>query len=148
MRYSEAGLGRVFVLRLEDGDSLPETVERFAGEKVLQRALCLVLGGAKGGSRLVVGPEGENDMPPQPVVLPLEGVHEIAGVGTLFPDEEGRPRLHLHAACGRGGETVTGCVRPGVGIWKVGEVILLELTGTSALRATDRETGFSLLSLK
>ena len=146
MRYSEAGLGRVFVLRLEDGDSLPESIERFAGEKGLRRALCLALGGAKGGSRLVVGPESEEEMPPRPVTVPLGGVHEIAGVGTLFPDESGRPVLHMHAACGRGEATVTGCVRPGVDVWKVGEVILLELTGTEAKRVRDPETGFTLLA--
>lgn len=145
MRYSEASLGRLFVLRLEDGDSLPETVEQFARDNDLRRAMCLMLGGARGGSHLVVGPEDTDDMPPRPVVLPLEGVHEIAGVGTVFPDEEGRPRLHLHAACGRGGETVTGCVRPGVAVWKVGEVILMELTGTAARRTKDPDTGFSLL---
>jgi predicted DNA-binding protein with PD1-like motif len=145
MRYSEAGLGRVFVLRLEDGDRIPGVIEQFAADMGLQRALCLILGGAGGGSRLVVGPENEGDMPPVPVVLPLEGVHEIAGVGTLFPDEEGKPSLHLHAACGRGEETRTGCVRPGVDIWKVGEVVLLELTGTAARRVRDEATGFTLL---
>ncbi len=145
MRYSEAGLGRVFVLRLEDGDRLPGTVEDFALQKDLPRALCFLIGGVRGGSRLVVGPESGEHMPPRPVIFPLEGVHEIVGVGTLFPDERGRPSLHLHGACGRGGETRTGCIRPGIETWKVGEVILLELTGSSAHRAPDSATGFSLL---
>lgn len=145
MRYSEAGMGRVFVLRLEDGDRLPETIEEFASGKGVLRALCLALGGAGGTSRLVVGPETEEEMPPRPVVLPLDGVHEIACVGTLFPDEEGRPILHMHAACGRGDRTVTGCVRTGVDIWKVGEVVILELTGTGARRSKDPGTGFTLL---
>ena len=84
-------------------------------------------------------------MPPVPVTLTLAGVHEAAGVGTIFPDEQGVPSLHLHAACGRGKETKTGCVRPGVDIWKVGEVVLLELTGTAAQRVRDEATGFTLL---
>ena len=146
MRYSEGGLGRVFVVRLEDGDTVPEAIEGLAGEKNIARAVCFLIGGIGGKSRLVVGPESEKEMPPIPVTIPLEGVHEIVGVGTLFPDEEGIPRLHLHAACGRGEETKTGCVRPGVEIWKVGEVVLMELTGSSALRKMDPETGFSLLS--
>ena len=45
---------------------------------------------------------------PQPVV-PLErvlhDVHEMAGAGTIFPDEAGRPVLHLHAAFGRDDQT-------------------------------------------
>lgn len=146
MRYSQAGLGRVFVIRLEDGDSLPGTVEEFAREHRVRCAMCLLVGGAKGGSRLVAGPESGAETPPRPVVLPLDDVHEIAAVGTLFPDEDGSPSLHMHASCGRGRETVTGCVRPGVDIWKVGELVLLELTGSSAEREKDPETGFHLLS--
>lgn len=145
MRYSEAKLGRVFIVRLEDGDSLPETIEDFAREKGLRHAACLLVGGVRGGSRLVVGPESEEAMPPVPVTLALEGVHEAAGVGTIFPDDKGNPILHLHAACGRGGETKTGCVRPGIDIWKVGEVVLIELTESSAVRRRDPETGFNLL---
>jgi predicted DNA-binding protein with PD1-like motif len=145
MKYCESGVGRVFILRLEDRDSLPRTIENFAAEKGLLRAACYVLGGAAGGSRLVVGPEDGDEKPPRPMTLPLEGVHEMAGFGTIFPDEEGRPSLHLHAACGRGSETKTGCVRPGVDVWKVGEVILFELTDCSAQRRRDPETGFSLL---
>jgi predicted DNA-binding protein with PD1-like motif len=146
VRYSEAGLGRVFVIRLEDGDSLPEAIEDFAREKGVRHAACLLVGGVRGGSRLVVGPESEEAMPPVPVTLALEGVHEAAGVGTIFPDEQGRPSLHLHAACGRGGETKTGCVRPGVDIWKVGEIVIIELTGSDAVRKQDPETGFNLLA--
>jgi predicted DNA-binding protein with PD1-like motif len=146
MRYSEATLGRIFIIRLEDGDTLPVTVEDFARAHGVERATCLLVGGAKGGSRLVVGPEEGDVMPPRPVTISLEDVHEIAAVGTLFPDEEGNPSLHMHASCGRGREAVTGCVRPGVDIWKIGELVLLELTGTSAVREKDPETGFHLLS--
>ena len=91
MRYSEAGLGRVFVVRLEDGDSLPEAIEDFAREKGVRHAACLLVGGVRGGSRLVVGPESEEAMPPVPVTLALAGVHEAAGVGTIFPDERAFP---------------------------------------------------------
>jgi predicted DNA-binding protein with PD1-like motif len=146
MRYAEAGLGRVFILRLEDGDSLPATIENFAREHHLARAVCFLVGGVRGGSRLVVGPEDGDEMPPLPVTISLDGVHEAAAVGTIFPDEDGNPSLHMHAACGRGERTVTGCVRPGVDIWKVGEIVLLELTGASSLRKKDPETGFTLLS--
>jgi len=83
MRYSEAHTGRVFVIRLETGDRLP--------------------------------------------------------------DAQGKPSLHLHAALGRGDAAVAGCTRPGVDIWKVGEVVLVELLGTEARREIDPATGFSLL---
>ena len=54
MKYSEATLGRVFVLRLEDGDIVHEEIEAFAQEHGIRSAAVLVLGGADEGSRLVV----------------------------------------------------------------------------------------------
>jgi predicted DNA-binding protein with PD1-like motif len=75
----------------------------------------------------------------------IAGAHEIAGVGTIFPDAEGKPSLHLHAALGRGDAAVAGCTRLGVDIWKVGEVVLVELLGSAARREVDSATGFSLL---
>jgi predicted DNA-binding protein with PD1-like motif len=144
MRHAEAGIGRTFVIRLEDGDRLPGALEDFAREHGVARGVCLLLGGA-GGGRIVVGPERGEDLPPLPVELPLVGVHEMAGVGTIFPDAGGAPSLHLHAAFGRGAETKTGCIRPGVDVWKVAEVVLLELVGTTARRAKDLATGFTLL---
>ena len=83
------------------------------------------------------------------MTLVLDNVHEIAGTGTLFPDEEGKPVLHMHIACGRESATVTGCVRTGVKIWHIGEVILFELTDTPAIRKVDPQLGFKLaLSMK
>jgi predicted DNA-binding protein with PD1-like motif len=145
MRFSEARTGRVFVVRLEDGDRLPEAIERLARERGVARGYLLILGGADHASRIVVGPEEGAALPPVPMERVLAGVHEMAGVGTIFPDAEGRPSLHLHAAFGRGDGAVAGCTRPGVDIWKVGEVILVELLGTEARRERDAASGFALL---
>jgi predicted DNA-binding protein with PD1-like motif len=145
MRYSEARTGRVFVIRLETGDRLPDAIERLAEEKQIARGFLVVLGGADDGSRIVTGPENGVSLPPVPMIHSIAGVHEIAGVGTLFPDAQGKPSLHLHAALGRGDAAVAGCTRPGVDIWKVGEVVLVELVGTEARRVVDATTGFSLL---
>lgn len=146
MKYSEARQGRVFVLRLEDGEILHATVEAFAREHALRAAALIVLGGADRGSRLVVGPEQGRSTPVVPMEQVLGDVAEIAGVGTLFPDAQGAPVLHMHVACGRGHETVTGCVRRGVRTWHVLEVVLWELLDTSARRLPDPATGFALLN--
>jgi len=145
MKYSEAKMGRVFVLRLTDGEILHEEVEKFAREHKLHAAAVLAVGGAAGSSRLVVGPEDADARPVNPLEHALAGVHEIAGVGTIFPDDAGNPILHMHAACGRKSSTVTGCVRAGVETWQVLEVILIELSGSSAVRRLDHPTGFKLL---
>ena len=106
----------------------------------------LALGDAAGGSKLVVGPADPEARPVPPLHHLLSGVHEIAGVGTIFPDEDGNPLLHMHLACGRENETITGCGREGVVVWEIMEVIVTELTGTDALRKFDSETGFTLLN--
>ncbi|MFP4159755.1 MAG: PPC domain-containing DNA-binding protein [Desulfobacterales bacterium] len=145
MKYSEAGLGRVFVLRLEDGDVVHECVERFAAENRVKAAAVVMLGGADSGSRLVAGPEQGRASGIVPVILMLENVHEAAGVGTIFPDDSGAPVLHMHMACGRRNDSVTGCVRAGVKVWHVMEAVVIELTETDAVRLHDEVTGFALL---
>ena len=146
MKYSEATLGRIFVVRLEDGDIVHECLERFAREHGITHAAVLLHGGADGGSALVTGPADGREPPPiLPLTTVLDNVHEVAGVGTLFPDGEGRPILHVHLACGRDDETVTGCIRTGVKTWHVMEVTLLELRNSSARRLYDEASGFELL---
>lgn len=145
MKYSEARQGRIFVIRLEDGDVLHDELERFAVEKKVNAAYLIAVGGADSGSRLVVGPEEGRATPVKPMEHILSNVHEIAGVGTIFPDDQGAPILHMHIACGRQGQTITGCVRNGVKVWHVQEVIMIELLDTKAIRSLDMETGFKLL---
>lgn len=145
MKYSEAGLGRVFVLRLEDGDVVHECVERFAAENRVKAAAVVMLGGADSGSRLVAGPEHGRAAGIVPMILMLEDVHEAAGVGTIFPDDSGAPVLHMHMSCGRQNDSVTGCVRSGVRVWHVMEAVVIELTETDAVRLRDKVTGFALL---
>ena len=147
MNFTEGKLGRIFVLRLNNGDSLPDVLESFATEHRLSSALCFFLGGAQQESRIVVGPKDGNALPPEPMITLLKGVHEVHGVGTIFTNEEGKPKLHMHASFGRGENTVTGCVRMGVDVWRIGEVIVLELTGLSAQRVIDKETGFEFLEI-
>jgi predicted DNA-binding protein with PD1-like motif len=148
MQFTEAKLGRVFVLRLHDGDRLPDVLEALAAEKNVSTALCFFLGGAKENSRVVVGPKNGNALPPEPMVTLLNGVHEACGVGTIFADEDGKPKLHMHASFGRSENTVTGCVRMGVEVWQIGEVVMLELVCEKVCRAKNKETGFEFLEIK
>ncbi|MCP4756522.1 MAG: DNA-binding protein [Proteobacteria bacterium] len=145
MKYSTAKQGRVFVLRLEDGEVVHEEIERFAAEHAIAAATLIVVGGAGKGSKLVVGPENRDARPIDPMLHLLDDVHEIAGTGTLFPDEKGNPTLHMHLAAGRKDETITGCVRSGVVVWQIMEVILFELVDTSGKRSYDEALGFNLL---
>ncbi len=145
MKYSQAKQGRIFIIRLEDGDIIHEEIEKFAREKSIKAGALIILGGADQGSKLVVGPEHGRKKPIVPMEHILDNVNEIAGTGTIFPDEKGNPILHMHIACGRKTSTITGCVRRGVKAWHVLEVILFELTDTTAVRVLDPVTGFELL---
>ena len=148
MKFSQASQGRIFILRLEDNDQIPEVIEQFAVAQKLEAGLVFFLGGARQGSKVVVGPEDSTAPKPQPMVVDLPDASEAAGVGTLFINEAGTPKLHLHAAFGRKDSTITGCTREGVDIWHIGEVVILELLDTKASRKVDPGTGFELLTLE
>ena len=144
MKASEGRIGRVFVVRLEDGDVVPDCLERFAEGKGISVGHVILIGGV-GDGEIVVGPRKSEEMPPEPMLLPVDGAHEVVGVGIIAPDKDGKPVLHIHAALGRAGQTITGCLRPGVKTWLVGEAIIYEIVGTKAARLPDKESGFELL---
>ncbi len=145
MKYSQARQGRVFVIRLEDGDIIHEEIEKFAREQSVKAAALIILGGADKGSQLISGPEHGRAQTILPITHNFDNVHEVTGTGTLFPDEQGNPSLHMHIACGRDSSTITGCVRNGVKVWHIMEVILFELADTTGIRAFESEIGFDLL---
>jgi len=147
LNYTQAQLGRIFILRLHQNERLHEVIEKFATETQLKGALCFFLGGANDQSKVIVGPKDGKAMPPDPVITLLRGVHEGVGVGTLFCNDDGKPKLHMHASFGRGDSAVTGCVRAGVDVWQIGEVVILELSDSTAKRTKNKETGFELLEL-
>ena len=146
MKATEGHIGRVFVLRLEDSDVIPDCIERFAAEKAISVGQVVLVGGI-GGGQVVVGPEDSKEMPPRPMLLPVDGAHEVVGVGIIAPDKDGRPTLHIHASLGRSDKALTGCLRPGVTTWLVGEAIIYEILGAKAARLPDPKSGFDLMEM-
>jgi len=147
MKASEGHIGRVFMLRLEDGDVVPDCIERFAAEKAISVGQVVLVGGI-GGGQVVVGPKDSNEMPPEPVLLPVDGAHEVVGVGIIAPDKDGKPTLHIHASLGRSDKVLTGCLRPGVTTWLVGEAVIYEILGAKAARLPDPKSGFDLMEME
>jgi uncharacterized protein len=146
VKATEGKLGRIFLIRLDDGDEIPGCIERFAGDHGVSSGQAILIGGI-GSGQVVSGPRYSDRMPPDAVLLPVDGAHEVVGIGILAPDENGKPVMHMHAALGRSGKTLTGCLRPGVNTWLVGEVILYEITGLDAKRIMDKKSGFELLQV-
>lgn len=143
MQITEAKFGRIFVVRLEDGERLPDAIEKLAGNKKIRSALVLLLGGAKDG-KLVVGPGkgGKQKI----LTQSFHSGHEIMGIGTIFAGAHG-PELHLHTAVGRGKSVLVGCGRTGWQVNFIVEAVIIELMGLNAKRALDTATGFHLLKL-
>ena len=146
MKYSQAKQGRIYIIRLEDGDIIHEEIEKFANKKAIKAAALTIIGGVDKDSKLIVGPEHGRTESITPMEHILNNVNEIVGTGTIFPNEKGEPKLHMHIACGREESTVTGCVRNGIRTWHILEVILFELIDTGAVRVLDPITGFELLN--
>jgi len=145
MRYSQAKQGRIFIIRLEDGDIVHKEIEKLCRKESVKAAALIILGAADKGSKLIVGPQHGCGKPIIPAEYIFDNVHEIAGTGTIFPDEKGKSVLHMHMACGRKTSSLTGCIRKGIKVWHVMEAILFELVDTTAVRSFDPTTGFELL---
>ena len=99
MKYSEASQGRIFVIRLEDGDIVHEAIESFAAEKKIQAGALIIIGGADKTSRLVVGPEMEGLFTLFAILFVFVGI-QILGVGLLgeyvgriYREVRNRPRF-------------------------------------------------------
>ncbi|MCM8759971.1 MAG: DNA-binding protein [Candidatus Omnitrophica bacterium] len=145
MKFSQAKIKRVFIVKLEDKEKLPDVIENFAKRHKIYRAICIMLGGV-GGGKLVCGPEKPNVFPVSPILKNISGTSEILGLGTIFPDEKNNPKLHMHAATGRKNKTLVGCIRPGINVWKIMEFIIFEISSeTKAKRKKDKKLGFSVL---
>jgi len=144
MQASEGKIGRVFVLRLDDEDVIPECIERFAVDNSIRAAQVVLLGGIGAGG-VVSGPRTP-EIPPDTMVLPVDGVHEVLGAGLLAPDESGKPVLHIHGALGRAGTTLTGCLREGVRTWFTIEAVVTEVLDNRVRRLPDAASGLSLLN--
>jgi len=142
VRYCTASLGRVLVLRLEEGESIYTSVEEVCAREGVASAFVLAIGGMRRG-KVVTGPE----QPSGPIVPHYEefdDARELVGVGTVFP-QEGKPSLHFHAGIGRGDRALVGCPRAGMSVFLLLEVIVVELLGAAAERALDEESGLKLL---
>ncbi|MCQ6961942.1 PPC domain-containing DNA-binding protein [Methanolobus chelungpuianus] len=145
MEYVKGSIGRVFTVRLDHGDDLLNELEGLARAENIRSALFLLLGAVREAT-LVVGPR-ENKVPPEVQWAGFQDTHEVVGIGNIF-SENGNPKIHLHAAAGRGTEPKVGCLRGKSEIFMVAEVFILELTGINAERVLDANRGFAPVSFR
>ncbi|MBP1909808.1 PPC domain-containing DNA-binding protein [Methanolobus bombayensis] len=145
MEYSQGNIGRVFTVRLDQGDDILKELEGLAVSEDIRSAMFMMLGAVK-EANLVVGPK-ENIVPPDPQWSRLRDVHELIGIGNIFREYgTGKPKIHLHSAAGRGESTKTGCLRESSEVFMVVEIFIMEISGISASRIFDPDRGFAPVS--
>lgn len=144
MDYSVGGVGRVVVARLFEGEDLHECVGQIARKEGIRCATVLITGGFR-ESHIVVGPRQE-----EPKIEPrfqvFNGPGEALGVGTLYWSDAG-PKLHIHTAIGKDGESLVGCPRHDTRTFLILEVTIIEITGIEATRRLDPKSDMYLLRL-
>jgi predicted DNA-binding protein with PD1-like motif len=144
MDYTQGTLGRVFVARLDDGESVYDAVHEIARRERLSSAAVLAVGGVRRG-KVVTGPESVTGKI-VPHVEEFDDARELVGIGTLFR-QDGEPSLHFHAGIGRGASALVGCPRVEMSVFLVLEVVIIELLGVEAERRLDPESGVHLLKV-
>lgn len=144
MQYTKGSVGRIFVVKFEDGDVLLEKLSILVKKEKIRSAAMIFIGALKKGD-LVTGPK-KPVIPPEPNKVNFEKAWEALGIGTIFTNKSG-PQIHIHSAMGKKLKTLTGCVRGKSEVFLVIEAIIFELKGVSATKAIDAKTGLNLLRI-
>lgn len=143
MDYRSGKVGRVFAVRFDEGDDFLGELTSLIVKENIRSGWFHVIGGLREAG-VVTGPE-KPVMPPQPVWAELDTVRETLGTGTIFWDDN-EPKIHLHAALGHHGDTLTACVRRGTKVYLVLEVFITETVGINATRPWYEKGGFNRLT--
>ncbi|MDH3393136.1 MAG: DNA-binding protein [Desulfobulbaceae bacterium] len=143
MDYRSGTVGRVFAVRFDDGDDFLAELNKLIIKENIRSGWFHVIGGMREAG-VVTGPQ-KPVMPPEPVWAELDTVRETLGTGTIFWDDT-EPKIHLHAALGHHGDTITACVRKGTKVYLVLEVFIIETVGINAGRPWYEAGGFNRLT--
>ncbi|CDF31255.1 predicted DNA-binding protein with PD1-like DNA-binding motif [Methanoculleus sp. CAG:1088] len=149
MKFREMTRGRIFVLKLENGDSIKQSIESFAKEHDIMNGYYTLEGNVAAGSSFVVGLCDTNNGHHEPIIYKLDNNCEFFGLGTVIRDSiGGEPIIHMHGSVGRNGQAVTGCFRESVKVWLSMEVILEEIIGDKVSRDYDPVYGVRSLEIQ
>ncbi len=145
MRYTQGTVGRIFILRFEEGDSVITEIEAFAKKETIRAGVVQIIGGLRHG-RIVTGPAEETPDEIRPHYEAVEQAGDMLGIGTLFWANE-RPVIHLHAGVGNPSGPLVGCLREPTETFLVLEAIVTEIVGTAPQRVKESRTGACLLEI-
>ena len=142
MKYTTGKVGRTVVAKIENNDDLLSSLYEIIEKEKIKAGMIFLLGAIRKG-KMVCGPV-RDEIPPEAFWRKFPGPSETVGVGTIFC-ENGKPKIHLHAALGRGKQTFVGCLRTKIGVFLISEAVIIELKGVKAERKFDKKSGLTLL---
>lgn len=144
MQYTKGNIGRVFLVKLSDGDILLDEIDKLARKEKIKTATMVFIGALKTGD-IVTGPK-KPVIPPEPNWVGFKDGWEVMGIGTIYTNSKG-PQIHIHSSMGKKLKTITGCVRKKSEVFLVLETIIFELKGIKATKDIDPRTGLNLLKI-
>ncbi len=143
MQYTEGSIGRIFYVRIDDGEDFLSTITDFVQEKNIRAGVIQFLGALSGGT-MVTGPEQEV-LPPDQHSEQFSGGWELFGYATITPGTTA-PHIHFHCSVGRGKQAMTGCIRETARVYIIVEAVIMEIAGLDITRLFDQHTGMTLPS--
>ncbi len=146
MEYRKGSVGRVFAVRFDEGDDFLQGMRELIKKEDIRFGWFHVIGGLRRAG-VVTGPR-EPVMPPEPVWRQVDEARETLGAGSIAWDENDEPKIHLHAALGHHGDTLTACVRKDTRVYLILEVYIFELSGIAATRPWYEAGGFNRLKFE
>lgn len=143
MDYRTGSIGRVLTIRFDHDDDFLEGLKKIVLKENIECGWFQILGAVRHAD-VVIGPE-DPVMPPTPIWTNVDEAREVIGTGSVYMDGA-EPKLHLHAAMGFHGDTLTACVRKNTKVYLILEVLLFELEGIDAGRPWYEKGGFNRLT--
>jgi len=142
MEYRTGTVGRVIAVRFDHGEDFLAGLREIVLKEQIASGWFQIIG-ALDQAGVVTGPK-EPVVPPEPIWRQVHSVCEVLGSGSVHLDQ-GEPKIHLHAALGDHGETLTACVRRDSRVYLTIELLLFELLGLGVSRPWNAASGFSML---
>ncbi len=145
MEYQAGSTGRVFYVRFDHGEELFGGLKALINKENVRCGWFQLFGGILQAD-VVIGPK-QPVVPPEPIWQEVAEAREVLATGSIFWDEK-EPMLHVHAALGHHGDTVTGCVRKKAEVYLVVEAVIFEFVGMDITRPWYQEGGFNRPEIK
>jgi len=146
MEYSQAQTGRVFVMKVNHGENIINSLEVLAKKENLTAATIHLLG-ACAYAELVIGPEDPTLPPKRYKEFIKNNASEFLGFGTIFL-KDNKPNIHIHISLGNKTIVKTGHLLNNHEVFIISEVIITELLKCSATRVWDETMQLHLLSIE